>query len=142
MTAKAVGTDIYIFGGYNGVETVNTIYKFDTVTQTFSTVNATMIEKLFGMDSVVVDNHIYLFGGNDNTQGRYLIQDFLINQPLDSSEIVVLTNQNNNMCKIINSPQADISIGITAVYRGNENNSAVPKNAYLYSETGGEWIKI
>lgn len=64
-TASAVGTNIYIFGGFTSGSTgmKNTIYKFNTVTNTISTLSQTLPQSLYLASSVAVGTNIYIFGG-------------------------------------------------------------------------------
>lgn len=59
----AVGTDIYMFGGYYGGTMTNNIFKFDTITKTTTTLSATLYQQLAYVAAAVVGNFIYLFGG-------------------------------------------------------------------------------
>lgn len=68
--AAAIGTKIYIFGGqgsYNDSNpwgsTKNKIYEFDTVTQTFTTLAATMPDYLNTFQVTAFNDRIYIFGG-------------------------------------------------------------------------------
>lgn len=64
-----MGTDLYIFGGYNlsTYKGLNTILKFDTTTETLITLETTLPQKLLNISSGIIDNNIYLFGGRLST---------------------------------------------------------------------------
>ena len=57
-----VGTNVYLFGGDGYSAKRNTIQKFDTTTETISTVK-TMTQSLAGIGVAAVGKDIYLFGG-------------------------------------------------------------------------------
>ena len=66
-SCAAVGTDIYIFGGY-GNKRYNTIQKYDTVTGICSTLEATLSVSMEGTSCAAVGTDIYIFGGNGITE--------------------------------------------------------------------------
>ena len=68
-SAAAIGTDIYIFGGYNG-SYLNSIYKYSTTTGIVSTMTATLPQKLRGTSAAVVGTDIYIFGGGISSSTR------------------------------------------------------------------------
>lgn len=63
--AAAVGTKVYFFGGTNTDDStnLNTIYIFDTVTNTIEASSATLQSAARSIAAVVIDTKIYLFGG-------------------------------------------------------------------------------
>ena len=65
--AAAVGTKIYLFGGYNsstsGAVYITSIKMFDTITNSISTLSAVLPTKAYGISAVTVGTKIYLFGG-------------------------------------------------------------------------------
>ena len=66
MGIASVGSNVYLFGGYSsgsGSSYENIIYKFDTETETISTLSVTLPQGLRSMGSASVGNNIYLFGG-------------------------------------------------------------------------------
>lgn len=58
-----VGNNIYIFGGYTGSVILNTIYKYNTETLTYSEIATTFPLNIYKMAAGVVGTDIYLFGG-------------------------------------------------------------------------------
>ena len=67
----AVGTKIYLFGGYSTKYTcLNTIQVFDTTNNTIQTLSTTLPQAMFSMGIAAVDTKIYLFGGDKD--GSYL----------------------------------------------------------------------
>ena len=74
----AIGTDIYIFGGYNDGEYLNDFYKIDTSTSTYSVeeitgTEITTISARAYHSMVAIDTDIYIFGGK-SSDGR--LNDF------------------------------------------------------------------
>jgi N-acetylneuraminic acid mutarotase len=67
MQAGVVGKIIYIFGGYSGGYK-NTIYKFDTETETLTLLSVTLPSALGEVVTIVIGTKIYLLGGG-NTSG-------------------------------------------------------------------------
>ena len=66
-SAAAVGNNIYIFGGYTGNGTLNTILKFDTTTETITTLSTTLPSEVSHTSAAAVGNNIYIFGGHGAT---------------------------------------------------------------------------
>ena len=73
------GNNIYIFGGYLGSTYYKTIYKFDTTTETLTTLSATLQYGSSNSCYARSGKYIYIFGGESNanykTQGK-IIQKF------------------------------------------------------------------
>jgi hypothetical protein len=69
MTAAAVGTKVYLFGGSeyvaNQVKTKN-IYIYDTETDTLTPSSATLPIESSNIAAATVGTKVYLFGGNDS----------------------------------------------------------------------------
>ena len=55
--------NIYIFGGYNGSNAVNTSYKFNYISKTIETLNITLPQGLYNACCSINDDNIYIFGG-------------------------------------------------------------------------------
>lgn len=64
LGSAAVGTNIYLFGGYANSTYYNTIQKYDTLTGDISVISAVIPQGLQGITCVAVGTDIYLFGGN------------------------------------------------------------------------------
>lgn len=70
ISAAIVGSNIYLFGGntspYNG-HGLDTICKFDTTTETITTLSVSLPDICFAMSAAVYGSFIYLFGGIKGT---------------------------------------------------------------------------
>ena len=66
-SACAVGTDCYIFGGFNSPSIYpvyySSIMKFDSVSQTATTLSATLPNKIYSSSACAVGTNCYVFGG-------------------------------------------------------------------------------
>lgn len=62
-TAAVVGTNIYIFGGKSFTGESNIIYKYDTLTDSLSTV-ATTSSKTYAGRAIVIGTNVYYFPGS------------------------------------------------------------------------------
>ena len=68
IVAGAVGTKIYLFGGYQSSGTMSKkIYVFDTTTNTIGTLGATLNTAAYFISAGAVGTKIYLFGGSEGT---------------------------------------------------------------------------
>lgn len=71
------GDNIYIFGGYNGSNGVNTIYKFNCISKTIETLNITLPQGLSNACCSINGDNIYIFGGsNSNNNAQNTIYKF------------------------------------------------------------------
>ena len=75
IAAAAVGTDIYLFGGFGGISRLNTISKYSTTTGALTTLSTTLPTSAYGIAAAAVGTDIYLFGGEGsgrlNTISKY-----------------------------------------------------------------------
>ena len=67
--AAAVGTNIYIFGGYDNSNYRNTIYKFDTISNSITTLSTVLPSQRSGASAVSIGTNIYIFGGRSSGSG-------------------------------------------------------------------------
>ena len=74
--AAAVGSRIYVFGGHNGSDALNTISVFDTDTQTLETLDVTLPNPVYMFSGAAVGSAIYLFGGHTGIAGLDTIVRF------------------------------------------------------------------
>ena len=73
---SAIGTNVYIFGGASGSShpssiVYNTIYCFDTETETLTTLNTVLPQAICCMSAITIGTKIYLFGGRNHYQTTY-----------------------------------------------------------------------
>ena len=61
MGVATVGSDVYLFGGDRGSGPVNTIYKFDTETETISTLSARTSQATSCIGVAQVGSNVYIF---------------------------------------------------------------------------------
>ena len=66
-SAAVVGTDCYVFGGYAGNSALAGIVKFDTVSQTATTLSAALPSARYATSAVAVGTDCYVFGGMLNS---------------------------------------------------------------------------
>lgn len=68
MTSPSVseaGTNIYICGGINnGAQVLDTIYKFDTITETYELLDLKLPNTLHSASAITVNDNMYLIGGS------------------------------------------------------------------------------
>ena len=81
------GQHIYLFGGRQGPSNyVNTIFKYDTLTDTYTTLETTLPVALGDSKAVLVGNYIYIFGGKGLNYSNKNIYRFNVKtEKLDSS---------------------------------------------------------
>lgn len=65
VDAAAIGTDIYLPGGYNGTTGTNRLLKYDSTTNTWSTIASDPVPvNVFGNATVALNGKLYVLGGN------------------------------------------------------------------------------
>jgi len=79
-SAVAVGTDMFIFAGYNGAS-LNDLWKYDTLTDTWSQLTSGAITR-YSHSAVVVGTDMFIFAGYDSSTLTYLndVQKYNVQQ--------------------------------------------------------------
>ena len=129
----AVGTKIYLFGGYSSnTGRLNTIQVFDTTNNTISTLSTTLPTATEYMETAAVGTKIYLFGGYSSMTGN-----------LDTIQVFDTTN-NTISTLSTKLPNAADGMGIAAVgtkiylfggHYFNSSNSSVYLNTIQVFDT-------
>lgn len=73
----SLGTNIYALGGKNNNVNLNSFVKYDTSTNSFSTLNNSLPGARHGMGLCVYNSQLYMFGGNTGV----LTNDFFLYDP-------------------------------------------------------------
>ena len=76
MSVRSVGTNIYLFGGYDGSSYHYKIYKYNTTTETIEQLGAVLPSSKSNMGAAAVGTNIYLFGGRYNSTRYDIILKF------------------------------------------------------------------
>ena len=136
----AVGTKIYLFGGYNSSSsTLNTIQVFDTTNNTIQTLSATLPQVTSAIGTAAVGTKIYLFGGcNSSSSILNTINLFTVNVPLSSNDIIVAQEYYARTFKILKAP-TEVEVSVKYVYKGDQNLAKLI-DAYLYD--GANWVNV
>lgn len=112
INCAAIGTDIYIFGGYgneskwSSAMTIKTIYRFDTVEMKFIKLSATMPVGLCGSGMGVLGSKIYMFGGATHW-GTNNTQKYVYCFDVDTQELKALKQLSDNRTHIGVVPHND-----------------------------------
>ena len=134
----AVGTKIYLFGGYsNNYTCLNTIQVFDTTNNTIQTLSTTLPQAMYGMGTVAVGTKIYLFGGYSKSYMN-TINLFTVNIPLSSNDIIVTQEYSARTFKVMKAP-TEVEVAVKYVYKGDQNLAKLI-DAYLYD--GANWVNV
>ena len=133
----AVGTKIYLFGGYSS-DYLNTIQVFDTTNNTIQTLSTTLPSEAESIGTAAVGTKIYLFGGYRS--GGYLntINQFTVDVPLSSNDIIVTQEYYSRTFKIMKAP-TEVEVACKYVYKGDQNLAKFI-DAYLYD--GANWVNV
>ena len=137
ISAVAIGTKIYLFGGRCSTW-LNTIQEFDSETKTITTLSATLPTAAAYIGTAAIGTKIYLFGGEGDI---YLntIQEFIVSLVLTSGNILGQQSYDKNIFTLV-PPPTKVTIGLKNVYKGNSNNIAEFVDAYLYN--GTNWVNV
>ena len=93
MAAAAVGTDIYLFGGYNNRSAkLNTIYKFSTTSNQITTLSTTLPTAVYGIEAAAVGTDIYLFGGYDSNFSNKIYKFSTSSQTITTLSVTIPTS--------------------------------------------------
>lgn len=133
MVSGAVGTKIYLFGGYNSSSSGGqNSYCFDTTTETISTLSATLPVPTMTNSSGVVGTKVYLFGGRLGA-GNYVrtIYRFAVSFALAENNLLLLDNGSNSF-NFVNNDELTIEAKPKQVYIGNANDEGTYVESALY----------
>lgn len=142
---------VYIIGGNGSKDGTNfysdLIVKYDTINDTCELLNQKLIQAKYNHFSLLVDNRVYMFGGNtDSTNNKYgranQIDYFDISYPLPQNNAIITTNTVNtdNNLPLINTEKLKLNSNIASAYLGNADNLAEKVNAYYWN--GTKWVGI
>lgn len=135
--AKAVGTNIYIFGGGKTTSSSDKnqkIVRFNTITEEVGVLSGEFPESVAIDDilsNAVKDNKIYIFAGTGN------LYCFNVDMELASNHVLIQPEINENIFPLITD---QMEIGIKNVYRGDSNGKGQLEKSYLYRRN--KWRKV
>lgn len=145
MASAKIHSRIYLFGGdtnaygYGAVTGSNTVYCFDTETETITTLSVTLGSNKVGLHSATsVGETCYIFGGKDTND----IDEFSPNLKVSVAQnnLHILSSLTGNSFKLINTDTAQVEIGVNKVYKGNADGIAEEVKAALHN--GTSWVTI
>ena len=137
------GSDIYILGGRVNdtiLGGLNTIFKFDCTKETISTLDITLPQTLYGSGCSIYRGDIYLFGGFGNSANVLKsIYKFSVSFDLPTNNVLLYCANSKFNFDLITD---QVTIPISKIYIGDNNNTAQLCNAYLYDETKSAWVNV
>lgn len=144
MAAAAIGTTIYVFGGYThmfGNVRKETIYAFDTVTETITTLSTTLPTGAEYVAAAAVGTQVFLFGGKYGiTSDLATINRFTAAVPLAENALLIDASATQNLVELISSGTVNAQVGVANVYMGNAQGLAEKVAAAVYKD--GAWVEI
>lgn len=102
--AAAVGTNIYLFGGTDLTNYYNTILKFDTTTETLTTLEVTLEYNCHSINAIVYNNLIYLINYQDSN--GFKKASFIFDTLTETLEKIIFDGSyepNVNPCVLVNN---------------------------------------
>lgn len=136
LSASAIGSKIYIFGGSSQPKS---ICKFDAETNSLITLPNTLAENLYMCGSASVGNKVYLFGGCNQTSfasnATYYneIKSFNVDSELPRGNIQLVPAVTGCKIPLIQAQGMSLDIGIDGAYLGNAENKAEFVDAYMFT---------
>ena len=146
MGCAVVGTKVYLLGGMQ--QSSNTYYtssilKFDTETETITTLNETMMYYMGEMASASFGLKTYLFGGRRSSSasgGSINYMNYICrysgSEALAENHVAVSASLTENVLEL----QQNVTIGAKKVYKGDSNGVGDVVEAAIYRD--GEWTNI
>lgn len=138
MPGAAVGTKIYLLGGYNATADAveNSILVFDTQTQAVSTLEETLpVLSRYGV-AAAVGNRIYLLCGYTNSTFDLGVHELVTALPLAENTLLIEASYTDNSVALLTG----VELGIANVYVGNAQGLAEKVAAAVYKD--GAWVEI
>ena len=120
LTAIAIGTKVYLFGG----QTHQSVILFDSITETATLLSSTLPMTMRQNCGAAIGNTIWL-AYTDTCQ-------YIVNFPLSNNDILIQQSYNKNIVDILSAPTR-VQIGVKNVYKGNSSNEAEFVDAYLFN---------
>lgn len=127
LTAIAMGTKVYLFGG----QTYQSVVLFDSITETVTLLSNTLPITIRQNGGACVANIIWLAYTD--------ICQYIVNFPLSNNDILIQQSYNKNIIDILSAPTR-VQIGVRNVYKGNASNKAEFVDAYIHN--GTNWVNV
>lgn len=137
---------ILLFGGaisYNNSTFSRSILLFDAATEKITIIGTLTINILDAICETVGDE-IYILGGRSNTTSSgmrttgYIAKPFAVILP--NNVLQIIPSVDSNLFHVVNTPTFKTEIGVTRIYKGNEEGRGEPVEAALYKD--GAWATI
>lgn len=128
--ATAIGTDIFVFFSSN-------IYKFDTLTNTVTTVSSGLTWSFGGGSIVSYGTDIFNFCGSSLTNGAFKT---ITDVTLEANHLLISSLKSGYPVALFNQHGIDIKLPVSNVFKGDVNNKAQKVNAYYYNNA--QWNLI
>ena len=126
-----------IYSSPNGY--LKTIYKFNCVNETISTLSAVLPQPLYYTCCSIYKNNIYLFGGYNGSNYLNTIYKFSVSFELLANNVLIY---NANSVYSFDLITDQVTIPIKKIYIGNSSNTAQLANAYLYDDSQSSWVNV
>ena len=124
---------VYLFGGYSNVKVVNTIYKFNPFTETFTLLDSVLpIAISSKVPAIAVGDTVYIISGSNSSRDKTSIEKFVVNTVIPYDELLITSTLNKNVFNIINGDTVQMEMGINNIYIGNTENYGEKLDGYLY----------
>ena len=136
---------IYLIGGYgnyngNSSKISDLIIKYDTVNDSFEVLDNKLLGVKYYHFTVLVDNRVYIFGGQDDRKNNLDYFDISYPLPQNNAIITIANYKDDNALPLINTEKLKLNSNIASAYLGNANNLAEKVNAYYWNGYG--WVGI
>lgn len=158
MSCISFGQYIYCFGGSKGNfnnsvpnKQIDTIYRFDTSTNTFIQLSTKLPEIGIWLLFYKLDNSNYKFAAPSNAgqKGQYTesktpyTEKFVIETPLTSNHLFLQGDYGyDGLWTALKSKDTDLKVKVINAYIGDSNNIAQLTNAYLYDSGSSTWKSL
>lgn len=158
MSCVSFGQYIYCFGGSkgnfnNGIpnKQIDTIYRFDTSTNTFTQLSTKLPEIGIWLLFYKFDNSNYKFAAPSNAgqNGQYTesktpyTEKFVIETSLTSNHLFLQADYGyDGLWTALKSKDTDFKVKVINAYIGDSNNIAQLTDAYLYDSDSATWKSL
>ena len=148
-TAAAVGTKIYIFGGYKNPTFYDSIYRFDTESYTLTALETVLPNPVYLALSAAIGSTIYVFGGSRSSGGglNTILRFNTLTETLETIDTTLAKNIYGTPCVAIGS-KIFVFDGVGAASDGPLVNTFVvnidlPENHMLIETSGaGNTVRL
>ena len=126
---------VYIFGGVNSTGGLNTICRFNSLTEKLEVLDETLAKNIYATPCAAIGSKIYVFDGYSGSTDHN-VNTFVVNIDLPENHVLIEAGGSGDMMSLF----PNLEIGVKNVYLGNADGKGEKVPAAVYKD--GAWVEI